>query len=111
MHTSVQAATIANGASLSGAISLRGGRLSAIQMPAAWTAANLTFQTSFDGATFADAYDDVGNELTVSATISRVLQLDPSKWVGVQYIKVRSGTSASPVAQGAARTLQLILVE
>ena len=44
--SSVSSATIANGASLSGAVYVGNRRLIGIQMPAAWTAAVLTFQVS-----------------------------------------------------------------
>lgn len=85
--------------------------MSAIQMPAAWTAAALTFQISYDGLTFVDAYDDAGNEISYTAAASHGILLDPSKWVGIEYIKVRSGTTGLAVNQGGARTLHLILVE
>lgn len=103
-------AAIANGAALSAAISLTTGRLFAIQMPAAWTAANLTFQASYDGgATFCDMYDDAGTEVTVTAAASRYIYIsNPMAWMGVQVIKVRSGTTGSPVNQGGDRVVQLV---
>jgi len=103
-------AAIANGASLTDALDLGGLRLFGVVMPAAWTAANLTFQTSYDGgATWADVYDVNGNELTATAAASRFIALDPANFAAVQRIKVRSGTAATPVAQGAARSLTLVL--
>ncbi len=54
------AATILNGAALSGAVDLKEMRLSAIIMPAAWTAAALTFAVSADGATYYPLYDATG---------------------------------------------------
>lgn len=111
MHSKVLGAAIANGASLSGELSLGGGRLSAIQMPATWTAAALTFQISFDGATFVNAYDDSGTEISVTVAAGHGILLEPSKWVGVQYLKVRSGTAGLPVNQGGDRVIELILVE
>jgi hypothetical protein len=99
--------SIANGASLSSAIDLGNTRLSYIVMPSAWTAANLTFQVSEDGVTYADLYNDSGTEYTVTAAASRTLRVTLPDWLAIRYLKVRSGTSASPVTQGAARTLQL----
>ncbi len=98
---------IANGASLSSAVQIRAGLLSVIEMPAAWTAANLTFQSSGDGTNYMNVYDDAGTEVTVTADASRRIQLSPSDWAGIQYLKVRSGTSAVAVNQAAERTLYL----
>ena len=44
--------TIANGTSLSAAVNLGSGKLRGIALPAAWTAAVLSFQVSLDGTTF-----------------------------------------------------------
>lgn len=85
-------------------------RAAGIQMPAAWTAANLTFQVSYDGVTFANLYDNSGNEYTVTAAASRTILLPLVDFLGIAYLKIRSGTSATPVTQGAARQLQIQLV-
>jgi hypothetical protein len=103
-----QTATIANGAFLSGAIDLDRSTLSALIMPAAWTTAGLSFQISADNSTFVDFYDKTNNEITMSVAASRGYQLDPSNWLGIRYIKIRSGTSATSVNQGAARSIVLL---
>ena len=104
------AMTIASGASLSAANDLGGLRLFGIVMPAAWTTANLTFQMSPDGGTtWVDMYDANGNELTATASTSRFIALDLANFAAVQMVKVRSGTSGTPVNQGGDRTLSLIL--
>jgi hypothetical protein len=103
-------ATIANGTSLSGALNLGGLRLFGIVMPAAWTTASLTFQMSPDGGTtWVNLYDVNGNELTASASTSRFIVLDPTNFASIAMLKVRSGTSGTPVNQGQDSTLQLIL--
>lgn len=105
-------AVIANGASLSGEIDLQGFSLQAIVMPSAWTAANLTFQASdTSGGTFNNVHDDAGAEVTVTAAASRCIGLDAvaRELDGLRYVKVRSGTSGTPVNQGAERTLTLLL--
>jgi hypothetical protein len=99
--------TIATGASLSSAAFLGDGRLEGVQMPASWTAANLTFQGSLDGSTFQDIYDDAGNEVVVAAAAARLLSINDFK--GALWIKVRSGTSGAPVNQAAARVLTLLI--
>lgn len=103
-------ATIANGASLSGAIDLSTGKLARIAMPASWTAANLTFQASYDGATYNDLYDQNGTEYTVTAAASRSILVPFADFIGIRYLKIRSGTSGAAVNQGADRTLNLVLV-
>lgn len=108
-------ATIASGASLSGAIDLgttqAANRIVGIFMPGAWTAAAMTFQASnaFDG-TFQDVYDDGGTELSLTVAASRSIGLrnDQSSILGRwRFIRVRSGTAASPVNQGAARVIEI----
>jgi hypothetical protein len=103
-------ATIANGASLSAAIDLGDSRaLAAIVMPASWTTANPTFQASPDGTSYFDVYDG-GAERSVTASTSRVISVAIVDWLGLLYLKIRSGTSGTPVTQGADRTLTLITV-
>lgn len=104
----VQTATIANGASLSAAVDLAGNVLCGIAMPAAWTAAGLTFQASTDNATWLEYTDATGVAIGAVVAQGQFIQLDPSTWAGVRYIKVRSGTLAAAVNQGAARALGLV---
>ena len=109
----VQSAVIANGASLSDTVELGDGvrQLVGIQMPAAWTAASLTFAVSFDGTTFVPLYWD-GAEYTVAAAggaaASLGVSLEPSAFAGWPFVRVRSGTAASAVNQAAERTLQVL---
>ena len=105
-------AMIANGTSLTPAIDLAEGRLHRIVMPASWTSAALTFKASPDGVTFYDVYDASG-EYTISSSIagaSRSIVIDPTIFYGMRYIQIRSGTTGTPVNQGADRTLTLIIV-
>lgn len=102
--------TISNGTSLSAAINFGTARLARIVMPAAWTAASLTFQTSYDCTNYADLYDATGTEYTVSASTSREILVPYADFIGVTCMKIRSGTSGTPVSQGADRTLNLVLV-
>ena len=108
--------TIADLASLSGEVDLEGAVLVGIAMPAAWTAANLTFQAaSATGGTFQDVYDDAGGEVTVIAAVSRAIGVDVAAGAlaPFRYIKVRSGTTGTPVVQtpgeGLVRTITLVL--
>lgn len=107
--------TIANNASLSDTIdlgcTLEGQRIVQIVMPSAWTAANLTFQAGPSSATLANLYDDAGNEVTVTAAASRTIVLDndtAKNLTNLRFVALRSGTSGTPVNQGAARTITVI---
>lgn len=107
----VKNAVIANGASLSAAVDCEGAPPVAIVMPAAWTAADLTFQVSADGSTYSNLYDENAStrtETTLKAAAADIIRLDPAKWGWVRYLKIRSGTAGSAVNQAAERTLQVI---
>jgi hypothetical protein len=101
-------ATIENGGSLSGAVDLGGRKLVAIDMPSSWTAASLTFQASPDGVTYDDLYDSA-TERSVTAAASRYLAFNIADWVSVRFLKIRSGTAGTPVNQGGARTITLVV--
>jgi len=98
---------IANGASLSDPIDLTGLVLVGLQMPSAWTAAAITFQASADGTTYADFYS-AGSELSLTVSASQFIRLDSSIMLSARWWKVRSGTSGTPVNQGAARTIMAV---
>jgi len=103
--------TIAINTSLSSALDLLGCELVAIAMPAAWTAAGLTFQGSSDGTTYYNVYDDAANELGVTAAASQYIVFDTNtkdNFRGIRWIIVRSGTAAAAVNQLAARTITLV---
>lgn len=101
--------SIASGAALSSAVDLSGTSLVAIQMPSAWTTANLTFQASDAGTTYNNVYNDAGTEYSVTAGGARYIITDPTEFIGIRYLKLRSGTAGTTVAQGAARTVTFVL--
>ena len=110
-NTALKTAVIAIDTSLSAEVDLEGFRLAGIVMPAAWTAANLTFQVATaTGGTFQDLYDDAGNEVTVTAAVSRSHGIDLLAGVLApwRFLKIRSGTSGVAVNQAAARTISLV---
>lgn len=96
--------TIPNGEALSNSIGSAG--VSGIIMPAEWTAASLTFQGSHDGVTFVNIRNDSGDEYVIPADASWGIVL--SAPLPFRHIKVRSGTSGTPVNQAAERTLELV---
>lgn len=120
-------AKIAAGAALSNAVNING-ELLAIELPSGWTAAAITFQVSFDGSTFYELQDASGNTVTIPSaaiptgaaahialSVSTAAYgttgptISPIDFRGAMYVKVRSGTSASPVNQVSAITLNLII--
>lgn len=102
-------ATIANGASLSGIVNLGSNDLIGIIFPSTWTAASITFQFSIDGTNFYDAYSTTTELSATAASASRMVSINAVNYDMGRYIKIRSGTSATPVNQAADRILTLIL--
>lgn len=117
---------IANGEALSDAVDLWQQTLGGIVMPSAWTAAGISFQ-GHDGqgineagggageppaasTGWKDIYDADGTELLASAAASRFITIGPDAFRSVRWLRVRSGTTGTPVNQGAARTLGLVLL-
>ena len=100
----------------SGSVDLLGGRLVGLQMPSPWTAANITFLGT---ATFDDnlvspsiwdpVYSSNGDEVEVMVSNSRIIGIDPKIMLPFRFLRLRSGTSATPVNQVAARTILLIV--
>ena len=89
-------AIIPSGATgLSGEIDLAGNILVAIQMPATWVSASLTFQASLDGGnTYGNVFQDDGTEFTLLAVAGIVIVIrTPAEWWHGAKIKIRSGTS------------------
>lgn len=105
--------TILSGASLSDAVFLQNDSPCQIEMPGTWTAASLSFETSFDGTTYTPA-NTVSSALAMveysitGPAASKTITLDPAVFCASRYIKIRSGTSAAPVNQGADRSLRVI---
>lgn len=105
---------ITSGQALSAAsAALTGATLVGVVTPAAWTAADMTFQASWDGGvTYADVYDEA-TEYTIGTGViataaSRYFAVNSAMFYGATNVKVRSGTGAAPVNQGAGRTVTLI---
>lgn len=104
-------AVIANNAALSAAVDLVGFRLAGIIIPASWTTANITFVTSPDGTNWFDRYDHQGAEYVVTVGgASRSIIVPMVDFLGVRHLKIRSGTTGTPVNQGGERTLTLLAV-
>lgn len=104
-----QTITIASTGNLSPAVRLPNGHeLAAIIMPATWTAAGITFRAGYTAAGTADVFGSDGNEVALVVIAAHYVPIAPGLLHGANFIKIRSGTSATPVAQAAARTLTVI---
>lgn len=103
-------AAIANGASLSGVCRPGEKTICAVVMPATWTAAGLSFQVSDDGGTtWYELLDQDGVAVTVASPAAATrYNLSAMDFQSANAFKVRSGTSAVPVAQGGERTITFI---
>jgi hypothetical protein len=103
----ISLSTAANGQS--GVIDMTGCVLIGVQMSTAWTAAGITFlAATAETGTFHSVFGSTGDEITLSADASRFINVSPLTSVGYRWLRVRSGTSGTPVAQAAARTLTLV---
>lgn len=107
----VQTATIANGASVSGTIDLMRTAIVGFVAPAAWTTAALNLEVSTDGSSWSSAvYDAYGSPTgSLSALVAgAAYAVDMVSLLPFRYVRLRSGTSASPVNQAAQRDFKVV---
>lgn len=110
-------ATIPNGQAVSGSIFLGGSRIGGIHLPAAWTAADLTFEARVGSGVWAQVWDDANSEVLIAAaTIAARLGdvIVPTlalgqELEGLNEIRLVSGNTAANVNQAADRAFYLIL--
>lgn len=113
---------IANGAALSAAGDTASGTVVGVRIPSAWTAAGLGFLVSDDGTTYrqlrvvdvlaappwgTDELELLAAELPTAESID--IALNPEWFTCARYVKVQSQTAGTPVNQGAARTVGLLV--
>lgn len=114
---------IASGASLSASTDISNLVVVSVIVPGTWTAASMTFAAADQrggnkGVTlaFEPVYDDTGTEVSISATAlgtgTRFVTFRNSDTMaGVALVKVRSGTSGTPVTQSQATPITLVCRE
>ncbi|MCX2726013.1 hypothetical protein OO015_00635 [Thermomicrobium sp. 4228-Ro] len=107
-YPEIDSVTISSGSSISPGVDLDGLTLVGILMPDTWDGTSITFQASLNGTGWYDLYDAAGNEVTLTVGPARYIQIDPQRILGIRYLRIRSGTAATPVNQTANRTLQLV---
>lgn len=114
MKNDKQVVTITAGASQSTVIDKSHYKNMLIIMPAAWSAANITFLVSDNPTTgFVMLVDDAGTEVALTTvTISTAITMtstDKEALESAMFIKLRSGTNATPVNQTAGAEITVIL--
>lgn len=81
-------------------------------VPATWTTAALTFSISYDNSTFGPYFDTAGVEYTIPSTVMAQpgyqVILPLADFIGIPYIRLRSGTKATPVSQASDRTIAIL---
>lgn len=119
-NTGVIGVQIPANESLSGAVDLGNRTLVAIEMPEVWAGTQITFQSKakfrFDPNPDFDeiledwdnVYDSAGNELVAVVAANRIVT-DIPELAPLRYIRIRSGTSATPVNQNPTKEILLIV--
>jgi hypothetical protein len=88
--------TITGGGTTSGVFTTQGLGLVGLQMPATFTGTTMSFLGSNDGgATYLALYNTSGSALSVTVAASRLILFTPGDLVGVQFIKLVSGSTES----------------
>jgi len=80
--------------------------ITALETLGAWTAAVASFEVQINGIWYDMWY--LGNEVTAIIAAGQIVDLDADKWLGVTSLKVRSGTSGSPITQPVDADLALV---
>jgi hypothetical protein len=100
-------ATILADNSISGDVVIGSSGVQSISIPAEWTAAPLTFQAALFGSSEWRELTIDGNKLTIPARPGQMPQINPALWLGIDRLRIRSGTIDSPVAQASDVTIGL----
>lgn len=99
--------TISSGSSLSDAQYVGHRQPLGIHLPTI-DSAKLSFVGSYDGATFFDVYDTSGSEVTEPSSTGELFQDAPDALRGVNWLKIRTGTSGSGASQSAERSIVVV---
>jgi hypothetical protein len=103
-------ATIAARGTITAAVAITGPIIGLI-MPIAWTPAVVTVQGSSDGTNFYDVYDGVtAKELAFNLKPNSMAPISSNRLCCFTAIKLRSGTSALPVAQNLASQFGIVVL-
>jgi hypothetical protein len=107
-HTNNLEVTVADSASLSGAIDIGTYVVCGFIPDSGWNTAALTFQASFDGTTYYNLFNGASELAYAAIAASSWVAVDPAVFMGVRFLKVRSGTSGSAVNQTGASVVTVV---
>jgi hypothetical protein len=107
---------IANAAAVSGSfdVNAQGGRGFAVEVPVAWTAADIAFEVSDDDSTYVPLYSDTGARVKITniATAAVQVYIVPAEawaigaYLFMRLVSIDTSTGAN-TNQGAERTLKV----
>lgn len=103
--TSVEVTILSGQTAAVDGVGLQGKALVAIELPDTFTGTALTFESCSDGTNYRAVHDN-GTPLSITVAQDSYSVVDPSKWFGIDMLKVVSGS-----AEGGDRTLKLFLRE
>lgn len=99
--------TIGSGGTLSGVVNISGASYIGLQPPAAFTVAAITFLVSADGVTYQTLYDQALTEVAITLGTAPAYSISMGSIGNLlapwSYVRIYSGSAATPVAQTAAR--------
>lgn len=95
--------TITGGSTTSGVFTTQGLGLVGLAMPATFTGTTMSFQGSDDGSNYLALYNVSGTALSITVAASRLILFSPGDLVGVQFLKLVSGST-----EGSDRVIQVI---
>jgi len=95
--------TITGGGTTSGAFTTQGLGVVGLIMPGTFTGTTMTFTGSDDGTNFYSLYNTSGTALSITVAASRLILFTPGDLVGIQFIKLVSGST-----EGSDRVIQVI---
>ena len=108
--------TIPSGQAVSGSAAATDGRqVVGMITPANWTAADISFQVSYDGVSFYPLYfpstDGLQEYVIIPGAVTGAYfcPIDPTIWMGVRFVKIVSGRNGAGVNQAADRNIQLVM--
>lgn len=121
----VLSAVIPPNEALSNTVDLGTHSLVALEMPEGWAGTSITFQSKaraqedVDGPAYApedldNVFDSGGNEITWTVAAGRVVvptAAHESAMRPIRYLRIRSGTSGTPVNQNPQRIIRLLTKE
>lgn len=97
--------TFNESSALSDTVDLGTQKICTLVLPANIDGASITFVGGGTDTTMQNLYDWEGSELTATIAENTNVKLDLTKFVGIRYLQLRTGTSATPVVQDTATTV------